>query len=335
MPLPAWDMTQPKEGETIEEYNDRPLFPRPSIAKVLNRHAGSVLGRPDPHVDLNSPTMNSELADFEDAWGHLCEKDNTLQLAKFDQLLKKLNIHLSKDLYIKLVDDNVENHHNHIQVVDDSLDRDNALTLYEKILAPAHYYGTHLRKAAGRNAVEIVEELVARGCDVNTADGNHYTPLHHATTHGCKEVIKALKELSGKGGRKKAKLVVDAPDSRGWTPLHIAASNGLVDIFKLLCDMGGDPGLGNKEGRNCLHIACGKGMDKVVKMLLATSTGSHLVNTQSLKGWTPLFEACFHAHDHVIAMLQKAKSKRDIEDILEFKAEKYYSGRKDVFADWE
>jgi len=152
--------------------------------------------------------------------------------------------------------------------------------------------------------------------------------LHHATTHGCKEVIKCLFSHSGKSGVNKAKLVVDATDHRGWTPLHIAASSGLTDVFKLLLDMHSDIKFENKEGRNCLHIASSKGMDKIVKMILSNGGGSSLVNTQSVKGWTPLFDAASHAHDHVIAMLQKAKAKKDVKDLLGFTCEKYYSGRK-------
>lgn len=55
----------------------------------------------------------------------------------------------------------------------------------------------------------MVTELIQRGCDINTADGNGHTPLHHATFHGiCKDTIKLLNDLSGKDGV--AKLVVDA-----------------------------------------------------------------------------------------------------------------------------
>jgi len=59
----AYDMTQKGEKETTEEYHDRPLFGKPSITKVISRHAGTVLVH-EPHVHLTK----KEGREFEDAF---------------------------------------------------------------------------------------------------------------------------------------------------------------------------------------------------------------------------------------------------------------------------
>ena len=179
-------------------------------------------------------------------------------------------------------------------------------------------HGPRLRKAAGRNDCPLVESLIARGCDINTADGNGHTPLHHATFHGiCKDVVKLLHSLSGKDGR--SALIVDAKDNRGWTPLMCAASNGFVDTVKALLDAKASPAEVNKEGRNSLHVAASKGMEKIVKMLLSPS----LVNAPCIRNWTPLFDACLHDHEEVIKMLLKGGADKDVEDMLGFKCDHY------------
>ena len=76
------------------------------------------------------------------------------------------------------------------------------------------------------------------------------------------------------------------------------------------------------EGRNALHVAAGKGMDKIVKMLLA-GPGSSLINAQCVRGWTPIFDACLHSHEEIIKMLLKAGAKVDVEDMLGFDCQKY------------
>ena len=49
--MPQYDISQKRDNETIEEYHNRPLFEKPSITKVISRHAGTVLVN-EPHVTL-------------------------------------------------------------------------------------------------------------------------------------------------------------------------------------------------------------------------------------------------------------------------------------------
>ena len=150
-------------------------------------------------------------------------------------LLEKANIHLSKDNYIALVDDQLAHILHHLGLPPlhpgSALDERGALHLYCKVYAAPVQHGPRLRKAAGRADLDIVRDLVGRGCDLNTADGNGHTPLHTCAFLGVKEAVVELAALSGKNGG--AKLVVDAKDNRGWTPLMCAASNGHVDVCKV------------------------------------------------------------------------------------------------------
>ncbi|GMI07680.1 hypothetical protein TrVE_jg13134 [Triparma verrucosa] len=306
-----YDISQKCPDETDEQYWKRPLFEKPGFTTVISRHQGSVLNG-EPHVHLTP----AEEREFVKEWEAITKGEPMLPLSKFSDLLQKLRIKLSKDLYIKLVDENLAELN-----IEEELTEAQCRDLYCKVYAAPVKHGPRLRKAAGRNDLEMVKEIIQRGCDINTADGNGHTPLHHATFHGiCKDTIKLLNDLSGKDGV--AKLVVDAKDNRGWTPLMCAASNGFIDTCRELINCHANVKEENLEGRNALHVAAGKGMDKIVKMLLA-GPGSSLINAQCVRGWTPIFDACLHSHEEIIKMLLKAGAKVDVEDMLGFDCQKY------------
>ena len=146
--------------------------------------------------------------------------------------------------------------------------------------------------------------------------------MHHCTFYGLgKECIKLLAASSGKGTV--GKLAIDAEDNRGWTPLMCAASNGFVDCVKALLDAKANVKLQNKEGRNVLHVAAGKGMEKIVKML----QGKGLVNVRNERGWTPIFDAALHEHEGVMEMLIKEGADLEVEDMLGYTVEKYCNPR--------
>ncbi|GMI43124.1 hypothetical protein TrCOL_g9075 [Triparma columacea] len=312
-----YDMTQKDPKETIEEYHNRPLFSAPTITKVISRHAGTVLNG-EPHVHLTK----TERKEFDEAFNGVAKGADTIPLSAFPNLLSALSISLSKDLYITHVEDNLE--HNGLEPGDDKqqVTHHQALSLYTHTFAAPGKHGPRLRAACGRNDLELVSSLLARGCPINTSDGNGHTPLHHCTFYGqARDAIKLLNSLSGKGNV--GKLAVDAPDNRGWTPLMCAATNGFVDTVKTLLDCKADPKAKNKEGRTALHVAAGKGMDKIVKILLGSSGGSGTLNEQSERGWTPIFDAALHSHEVIIEQLVKAGADLTKTDMLGYTAEKY------------
>ena len=354
--MPAYDMSQMSKKETEDDYHSRPLFPIPSITKIISRHAGTVLDSTEPKVVLNAEESESFDSVFMALSGDRSGEDtggesNLLPYSKFSDLLSKLKIKLSKDQYIELVEphlstlDNNENHRhhqNHAHAADNAVlevNRHQALALYCKVYAPSRLYGSRFRTATARGDKGLMESLALRGCDVNSADGNGHTPLHHASFYGRKEVVKILVDLgkstggAGKAGKegKEGKhntngngLVIDAKDNRGWTPLMSASSNGCLDFCRALLDAKADASETNLEGRTPLHIAAGKGKEKVVKLLLSLSSGNKIVNFPSKRGWTPLFEACIHGHEEVIRMLVKGGGDAQAKDMMGFGCDKYF-----------
>lgn len=142
--------------------------------------------------------------------------ETSLPLDKFADLLIKLKIKLSKDLYIQLVDENLDE----LGIeVSEPLTKAQCSALYCKVYAAPVKHGPRLRKAAGRNDASLVTSLIARGCDINTADGNGHTPLHHATFHGiCRDMIK-VRERRGEergGWRKEIGGLQARSVDRGW-----------------------------------------------------------------------------------------------------------------------
>mmetsp|Transcript_20594 Transcript_20594/g.43127 ORF Transcript_20594/g.43127 Transcript_20594/m.43127 type:complete len:331 (+) Transcript_20594:108-1100(+) len=316
----SYDMSQKDPKESVEEYHNRPLFGKPSITKVISRHAGTVLAG-EPHVHLTKKEQKA----FDDAFEAVSKGSPTIPLSSLPNLLSNLSISLSKDLYITHIDDNLS--HAGLSTTEGEkqpMDHDQALYLYTHTFAAPGPHGPRLRKACGRNDLEMISNLLARGCPINTSDGNGHSPLHHCTFYGqARDAIKLLHSLSGKGNV--GKLKVEAPDNRGWTPLMCAASNGFVDTVKTLLDIGADCKAKNLEGRTALHVAAGKGMDKIVKMLL--SKNSSIVNEKNERGWTPLFDAALHCHETVIEMLIKAGADVDVEDMIGHNAGKYCDER--------
>ncbi|KAK6014398.1 ankyrin repeat protein [Ostertagia ostertagi] len=76
---------------------------------------------------------------------------------------------------------------------------------------------------------EEVEELLAKGADINTATVDGLTALHQSVIDSKPDMVRFLCE---KGAD------VNAQDNEGWTPLHAAACCGNLAIVKYLCQNG-------------------------------------------------------------------------------------------------
>jgi hypothetical protein len=62
--MTTFDMSQMLPNETEDDYHQRPLFPLPTITKIISRHSGTVLDQPDP---TNSLT-DDELMEFDEVY---------------------------------------------------------------------------------------------------------------------------------------------------------------------------------------------------------------------------------------------------------------------------
>ncbi len=151
--------------------------------------------------------------------------------------------------------------------------------------------------------IQAVEDLLARGADVNTKSKrglsslHGLSALHSAAVFGHKDIVELLIEkgadvnakaegsmwdegmsvLHGsclKGRKGVAELLiakgadVNAKSKNGYTPLHIAATQGYRDVAELLITKGADINAkDNKEGRTALSLAKEHGWDEVAELL--------------------------------------------------------------------
>ena len=146
-----------------------------------------------------------------------------------------------------------------------------------------------LLAAAGRGDVDAVEVLLDGGLDVNVADENQMTALHHAAMHARDKVITVLIDRGAdvnatdlKGGFTPLHWAVINADpqtgstdhvdesvvalSRGGceitptdfnfaTPLHYAAQKDNKVLIDTLIRLGADPELVDILGQNCIKVA--------------------------------------------------------------------------------
>ena len=91
-------------------------------------------------------------------------------------------------------------------------------------------------RAAQIDDVDTVQALIASGTDVNIADRDGMTPLHHAANEGSNKVVAVLL---------KAGADFTLEDDEGDTPLILAVADGHVDVVHQLLLQGDDPDFEN------------------------------------------------------------------------------------------
>lgn len=100
----------------------------------------------------------------------------------------------------------------------------------------------------------ITEQLKAK------VGAQQKTPLHAAVVQQSRELVEDML---------KAGAAVDEPDAHGWTPLFDAIASRNEGTTKVLLAHGvGDIDHQDLRGRTALHLACGRGLVDVVKMLV-------------------------------------------------------------------
>lgn len=100
--------------------------------------------------------------------------------------------------------------------------------------------------------LELANELLERGADVNAKNDIGYTALHFAAQEGHAAVAKLL---LAKGAE------VDALDVNGNTPLSNAVYNEKLDLVRLLLDAGADADLQNEHGVSPRELGDSMGVD--------------------------------------------------------------------------
>ncbi|XP_064537491.1 ankyrin-3 [Drosophila montana] len=116
-----------------------------------------------------------------------------------------------------------------------------------------------LHLAAKDGFVDICNELLKRGINVDSATKKGNTALHIASLAGQQQVIKQLIQYNAN---------VNVQSLNGFTPLYMAAQENHDGCCRLLLSKGANPSLATEDGFTPLAVAMQQGHDKVVAVLL-------------------------------------------------------------------
>uniref|UniRef100_A0A8C8EI72 Ankyrin repeat and sterile alpha motif domain-containing protein 1B n=1 Tax=Oncorhynchus tshawytscha TaxID=74940 RepID=A0A8C8EI72_ONCTS len=159
-----------------------------------------------------------------------------------------------------------------------------------------------------------------RGLNVNCADSSGYTPLHHASLNGHRDVVLKLLQFEAS---------TNVADSKGCFPLHLAAWRGDVDIVRILVHHGPshcrvnqqvtthcsggryggseeltDPTMRNSRDETPLDLAALYGRLQVVCMLVTAHP--NLMSSHGTRRHTPLHLAARNGHHSAVHTLLEA-----------------------------
>ncbi|ORY14188.1 ankyrin repeat-containing domain protein, partial [Clohesyomyces aquaticus] len=108
-------------------------------------------------------------------------------------------------------------------------------------IASSFYDGRYpLHSAVQGNRLDVVDEFLGRGADVNAVDHKQRTPLFIAAGKGFWELADILLKCGAK---------VDVKDADDNTPLHAACAGGSARIVNALLRKGAKPSVNNQKGR--------------------------------------------------------------------------------------
>ena len=173
---------------------------------------------------------------------------------------------------------------------------------------------TPLMYAANRGHVQVLEELISAGANVNGKDRNKQTALHLASWCGHSSVVTSLIEAGAN---------LKEQDRLRRTPLMCAAGSGHVQVMVELIRAGADVNRKDENNQTALHLASWKGHSSAVTSL--SEAGANL-NQQDRKGITPLMMAAEDGHAQVVVELIRVGA-----DVSVVSSEKWY-GKKSVAA---
>ncbi|XP_031437039.1 kinase D-interacting substrate of 220 kDa B isoform X3 [Clupea harengus] len=144
---------------------------------------------------------------------------------------------------------------------------------------------TPLMLAAEQGSMEIIQELIRRGANVNLDDVDCWSALICAAKEGHVEVVNELLESSA---------YIEHRDMGGWTALMWAAYKGRAEVTKVLLENEANPNTtGHQYSVYPIIWAAGRGHAEIVHVLLKHGAK---VNCSDKYGTTPLIWASRKGH---------------------------------------
>ncbi len=162
----------------------------------------------------------------------------------------------------------------------------------KKSLAHGANPGEELQNAVTANDVERVRYLATHGAQLNSPDGEGYTPLINAARFGFDAVANCLLEY---------KADANLPDRSGWTPLTYAAWADDATLVKTLVRAGAALEAKDHDELTALAVAVQNGKLRAAEALV--SLGADLNGPVAKGGYTPLMLASISGSDDLVKAL--------------------------------
>jgi len=146
--------------------------------------------------------------------------------------------------------------------------------------------------AVNAGDVKAVRALIDQRVEVNAAEPDGTTPLHHAVDRDLPEIVRMLVRAGAN---------VKAANRYGATPLWLAALNGSAATIGILLEAGADANAANADGETALMVASRTGKADAVNVLLARGADPNV--KEGWRGQTALMWAAAEGHASVIDAL--------------------------------
>jgi uncharacterized protein len=186
--------------------------------------------------------------------------------------------------------------------------------------------GSSLVVASASGHAALAAFLLEKGADPNVADARGMTALHFAASG--RNMLELVKLLLAKGANPNARLVKSVPlagdaSLAGATPFLLAAATGNAGAMRVLAAGGADPLMTTKDNTSPLMVAAGVGLFEertearyrtaleAVKAALELGADA---NAAGQNGWTALHGAAYTGADSIVQFLVEHGAKMDVKD---------------------
>jgi len=170
------------------------------------------------------------------------------------------------------------------------------------------YKKMNILQASIDDDLERVRSLLQRSkATINDFGETMLSPLHYACSHANLEMVTLLLDNGANVDNQKK----DGTPMQSWSPLHATCDptryvnqrDALLVVDNLL-DAGADVDIQDRDGDTPLHVACNKGNEEIVKLLLLRGANPNVHETD---GDTPLHIACEKGYEQVVGLLLRNK----------------------------